>query len=368
MGWVPMHIDIEDTVSDWGSFEKLIFALCETGGVSVKRNLVLIGKSGSPRQMDVAIRSRQGLVETLVLVECKFWKRSVTRQHVENLASSVSDLNASRGIIFTTRGFQKGAVTFAKHSGIDLFRVRYPQASEILTPTTPLDQYLHYAWRSLRNLQFPGIYSWDRDLSASNIDIVLGGANQTKTPVNNAEHYRSRFLENIIDYWTGLATTNLALEAKSILFDGAGGVRRFWRTVRQTADPPIEVPIDGAIALIPEMRYDLGITLWQEYRNLTDFQFVLAIEDSIRGAVFKASRRVGDESTIIGPTPDHGPFPDRDPLSYPQRVGLMQEWVPFDFERMERGRLYDSPGAPEFFPPDAIEGWTFRMMRRRPAG
>jgi hypothetical protein len=39
----------------------------------------------------------------------------------------------------------------------------------------------------------------------------------------------------------------------------------------------------------------------------------------------------------------------------------MTEWVPFDFEKMERGRFYDSPGTPEFVPIDAIAGRSLRI-------
>jgi predicted helicase len=109
---------LHDLVSDWGGFEKLVADLCDTGDVRVDRDVNLKGKSGAPRQIDVVIRHSQGFVEHLILVECKYWKDNVERAQVDAFATTLRDLNASRGIIFSSNGFQSGAVTQARHEGI----------------------------------------------------------------------------------------------------------------------------------------------------------------------------------------------------------------------------------------------------------
>lgn len=355
-----MRPGFENLVTDWAEFENLIASICGTGSAAVERDLMLIGKSGARRQIDVVIRTTLGLVNHLVLVECKHWKRHVTREHLDTLAVAVTDLNASKAIAFSTRGFSKGALAFAKHCGIDLFKVRDLRASEVFGPNTPLTTYRHYLWRSLRNLHFPGTYCWERDLSNSNIYMVLGGPNQTQTSVLNAE-YNSRTLEGIIDSWSGEVATDLALKARVILFDGAGGVRRFWWTVKHTPDDPIRVPVDGAVAVIPRFEYDLGITLWQEHRevSLYDFHFVLAVEDCLRGVVHKASRERGSDATDITETVARKSMEDGDPLRCTQHVALLPEWVDFDFDRMQKGEYYDEPGYPAFVPESAVEWRRF---------
>ena len=43
---------------------------------------------------------------------------------VDVLAAKIEDLNASKGVIITTIGYEKGAELYAKHKNIDIFVVR----------------------------------------------------------------------------------------------------------------------------------------------------------------------------------------------------------------------------------------------------
>ena len=106
-------MNITELVKDWGGFEKLVVALHETGDVSVEHNVTLVGKSGAARQIDVLLRHRQGLYEHLVVVECKYWNRAVKRLHVDALATTLREVGAAKGVIFSTKGFQTGAITQA---------------------------------------------------------------------------------------------------------------------------------------------------------------------------------------------------------------------------------------------------------------
>ncbi len=53
-----------------------------------------------------------------VLIECKHQKRPVERDEVIVLEGKLRDLGAHKGIIFSTSGFQKGALEFAAARGI----------------------------------------------------------------------------------------------------------------------------------------------------------------------------------------------------------------------------------------------------------
>jgi Nuclease-related domain len=81
-------MNIADLVTDWDGFEKLVATLHETGEVTVEHNVVLPGRSGAPRQIDVLIRHKQGLYEHLVVAECKYWNSPVERLHVDALATT----------------------------------------------------------------------------------------------------------------------------------------------------------------------------------------------------------------------------------------------------------------------------------------
>lgn len=61
-----------------------------------------------------------GGAEIAVLVECKKLKRSVEREVVMILKSKIQETGSHKGIIFSTSGFQRGAIEYAAEHGIAL--------------------------------------------------------------------------------------------------------------------------------------------------------------------------------------------------------------------------------------------------------
>jgi restriction system protein len=59
----------------------------------------------------------------VVVVECKHQARSVERQDVQVLHSKPQSLGAQKAMLFSTAGFQSGAVAFAEAHGIALVEV-----------------------------------------------------------------------------------------------------------------------------------------------------------------------------------------------------------------------------------------------------
>lgn len=56
-------------------------------------------------------------------MECKRYKSKVKREVVQLLYDKLRATGTQKGMIFSTRGFQEGAITFAKQHGIALVRV-----------------------------------------------------------------------------------------------------------------------------------------------------------------------------------------------------------------------------------------------------
>ncbi|GAB3327752.1 hypothetical protein GCM10027299_28800 [Larkinella ripae] len=56
----------------------------------------------------------------ITLVECKLYKSKVKREKVEILNSRLKSIGANKGMIFSTSGFQKGALTYAERHKIAL--------------------------------------------------------------------------------------------------------------------------------------------------------------------------------------------------------------------------------------------------------
>ena len=60
----------------------------------------------------------------VVLVECKKYSSPIKREKVEILYNRLQSIGAHKGMIFSTSGFQQGAIEFAAKHGIALVRLR----------------------------------------------------------------------------------------------------------------------------------------------------------------------------------------------------------------------------------------------------
>jgi restriction system protein len=74
-------------------------------------------------EIDVTVRFGALGAEFLVFVECKHYKNSVKREIVQSLHSKLQSIGAQKGMIFSTSGFQSGALEFAKAHGIATIQV-----------------------------------------------------------------------------------------------------------------------------------------------------------------------------------------------------------------------------------------------------
>jgi restriction system protein len=74
-------------------------------------------------RIDVTARFNQLGVDFLVLVECKDHARPVEREDVQILSDKLRAAGAHKGMLFSTNGFRKGAVEYARTHGIALVRV-----------------------------------------------------------------------------------------------------------------------------------------------------------------------------------------------------------------------------------------------------
>jgi len=81
-------------------------------------------------------------------------KEPVGRDRVDVLAASLEGLAANHGAIFTTTGFEEGAVAYARSKGIELYLVRDLSDQEWGLPGRHLHFHLHMAAAELRNVQF----------------------------------------------------------------------------------------------------------------------------------------------------------------------------------------------------------------------
>jgi len=144
------------TLVDWADFEEFVKKLYGTGeGVTVERNVEVIGKSGAKRQIDVRFTLVQPLHTYVTIAECKRWKDPVTRQEIDVLAATVEDVGAQKGALFTTKGFEDGAEKYAKSKSIDLYLVRDLTDEEWGLPGRHVRVILHTIVGQLEGVHFP---------------------------------------------------------------------------------------------------------------------------------------------------------------------------------------------------------------------
>lgn len=86
---------------------------------SVQHRILLAGPDGE-FELDALARFEALGAEFLVIVECKHHKNPVKRELVQVLRDRVRSLSAHKGILFSTGGFQSGAVEYALSQRIAL--------------------------------------------------------------------------------------------------------------------------------------------------------------------------------------------------------------------------------------------------------
>lgn len=140
---------------DWADFEVFVKGLYEDeGNVTVDRDVTEVDRYGATRQTDVKIVRRTRLHSFTTLVECKRWKDPVSRDRIDVLASSIEALGATNGAMFTTTGFEEGAIAYAKGKGIELFVVRDLTSEEWGLPGRHVSLHVQLNAGEFRNIGF----------------------------------------------------------------------------------------------------------------------------------------------------------------------------------------------------------------------
>jgi restriction system protein len=140
-------------------FEKAVKAILDGSGVALKDyksdHLASLTGVDGDYVIDVAVTFAALGGDYLVLVECKHEKRRTERQDVQILYAKIQSLGAQKGMIFSTAGFQEGAVQFAELHGIALVQIangettyfsRSLETGERIPPSPEMPKYVGW-WK-----------------------------------------------------------------------------------------------------------------------------------------------------------------------------------------------------------------------------
>lgn len=200
----------------------------EDPNLVVEHDVTEVGKSGARRQIDVKVTQKTKLHTYVTLVECKRWKERIDRQRVDVLFASIEDLGASKGVIFTTSGYEAGAELYAKAKNIDLFVVRDLTDAEWGLPGRQVWFYWHLFMAAFAGIT-PG--------TAKLLSVVDNPPNDLKLDIHiekDSPHDETLTLYSVVDGARGPNLAALLLDARvramdevskaiPVLKDGADG-------------------------------------------------------------------------------------------------------------------------------------------------
>lgn len=174
----PYDLDRVDELNpeDFEKYIREILAASSHGlqDLNITHREKLEGVDGT-YEIDVCARFSAFGADFLVLAECKHHRNAIKRETVQILHSRMQSIGAQKGMIFSTSGFQKGAIDFAKIHGIALIRVT-DSASSYVTRTLDhstnakprpwLDLPDHMGWMiTSKGEKSVGVCRIDRDLT-----------------------------------------------------------------------------------------------------------------------------------------------------------------------------------------------------------
>jgi restriction system protein len=127
------------------AFEQLVASTLKKQGVGLKEFAVrhldpVIGLDGE-YTIDVTARFEALGGDFLVLIECKQQQRAVERDVVQVLHDKIRSVGAQKGMLFSTSGFQRGALEYARVHGIALVRVADGRTSYETRALEPIRSY-----------------------------------------------------------------------------------------------------------------------------------------------------------------------------------------------------------------------------------
>ena len=108
---------MNSTYKDWQDYQQAVASLFRELGCTVCVGIKIKGARGT-HEIDVYVTLIQHSIECHWAIECKFWKERVKKRDVLTFKGVVDDIGADKGIMFSEKGFQRGALQVIHHTNI----------------------------------------------------------------------------------------------------------------------------------------------------------------------------------------------------------------------------------------------------------
>lgn len=104
-----MHQPLGDRpASEWHAYQVKVANFFQDLGMTASTDARIQGVRTS-HDIDVLVEFEHAGLSLVWLVECKYWKRRVSKDHILTLRTIVEDTGADRGFVLSESGFQSGA-------------------------------------------------------------------------------------------------------------------------------------------------------------------------------------------------------------------------------------------------------------------
>lgn len=108
-------------------FEKCVKEILDGMGVDLREyqsnHREVVGGSDGEYEIDIMVRFSALGLSYVTLVECKRHNSAIKREVVQSLWAKLLSVGAQKGLVFSTSGFQSGAIEFATAHGIALVQL-----------------------------------------------------------------------------------------------------------------------------------------------------------------------------------------------------------------------------------------------------
>lgn len=162
-------------MAEWSDYQEEVAKFFRSIGLQADTDVTLNGARTS-HDIDVVVRTNHVGFDLLWLIECKHWKRAISKLHVIALREIVSDLGADRGILMSESGFQSGAQEAARLTNVQLTSLAEltvtardalgrAQETELTTAANEIAR-----WREMSTLTDGPVPGPVREIYLSNID------------------------------------------------------------------------------------------------------------------------------------------------------------------------------------------------------
>jgi len=188
---------------DWKIYESLTKYIYETlrkeYNINIEgygQNCKVTGSSGVSHQIDVLTSESDGNHTYKTAIECKYWKKKVTKDTVMKLLSILNDTDIERGIIVSKNGFTRDAQKFADHHNIKIVQLRESAKQD------NIEDEIEFAILDLFfkiNINRPEVTKIVVK-TAEDTEILLDETDQYQTFIKNAEGDQIRLFDSMMDF------------------------------------------------------------------------------------------------------------------------------------------------------------------------